>query len=67
MEYMKIRGQGEISDVNDTANNLMPVRITPAINTKLQISPEIFLKIQNGLVSIGILRGAGGNCFKKKA
>jgi hypothetical protein len=64
---MKIRGQGEISDVNDTANNLMPVTITPAINTKLRISPEIFLKIQNGLVSIGILRGAGGNCFKKKA
>jgi hypothetical protein len=43
---MEIRGQGVISDVNDTANNLFPVIMTPAKNTKLRISPEIFLKIQ---------------------
>jgi hypothetical protein len=46
MEYMKIRGQGVISDVNDTANNLFPVIMTLAKNTKLRISPEVFLKIQ---------------------
>jgi hypothetical protein len=33
--------QGTVPD-----NNLSPVSLTPMINTKLQISPPIFLKIE---------------------
>jgi hypothetical protein len=55
---------------NDTGDNLFPVSLTPvnsfplvsltqAINTKLQIPAQIFVKGQNG--PTGILIGLGGN------
>jgi hypothetical protein len=51
--------QGFIIGVNDTGDHLSsitttpaiiykPVSLTPAINTKLRISPRIFVKIRNG-------------------
>ncbi len=63
--------QGLITGVDDTEDNLSPVTMTPGLiyiagvnDTKLQISPRIFVKIQNSPNKI--LRAMGGNCSVKK-
>ncbi len=51
--------QGLITGVNETADNLLPVTTTPAVNTKLRIPPRIFIK--NFKWSQQDTQGPGGN------
>jgi hypothetical protein len=44
--------------------HLPPVSLTPVANIELQISPRIFVKIQNG--PNGIIRGLGETDSRKK-